>query len=1156
MKKITLWLFLLCAFVTGGYAQVNSYSFLASTGSALNDMTGSTQLIGSGVDDTASAVTAIGFTFNYAGTDYTQFSVNPNGLVRLGATVVSTAFTNSAANANTNTPAIMPYWDDLATGSAAGGGQVHYVVSGTAPNRTLTIEWFVTIPRATAGAANSRFQCVLEETSNKVYFKYGTMGTASSASVGLATSTTVYNTVTTSTNTNSTATFVTNNTIAVPSGTMYTWSPPSCSAPSGIAATNITTTSADISWGVPSPVPSNGYEYVVSTVNTTPVGAGTASAGTSVSVSSLSPSTNYYVFVRSNCGGTFSNWSSVYNFATACATVSLPWTENFDALATGTNIFPICWAYENTASTWSISTAPTAHSGANSLRRTWSTDGWAFTPMATLTAGTSYTFSYWVRTNDATVGYDITVGVGNAQNSGAMTTTVNSVTGYQGASWVKVDHLFTPSTTGDYSFGVHVVAPVAPNGINFDDFRLELTPACLAPTGLAAANITATTADLSWGTVAGAVGYEYVVDTVATDPAGAGTATTGTTYNATGLSGSTTYYLHVRTDCGGTFSSWSTISFVTLMANDNLAGALPVACAGTYTGNTSTATLDEDTAPDGFGCNLDGKNVWYSYTGTGSAESITLDLCASSFDTQVMVYTGTSGALTLVAGNDDEATCGTRSKVTFTSDGSTTYYISIDGYLTASGAYSMSVTCAPACTPAVPNQTCATALSVNVDGSTTNSDNSCGDVSAVQPSCDSFGVIQDVWFSFVAPASGAADVNFTPTTMTSGNFVVLDGCGGVEVAGSCNSNLTALTTEVLTGLTAGNTYYIQVWSSGAEQGTFALSVSQSCAVPTGVTATNITQTSADLSWTATSGTYEYVLDQVATNPGGAGTALTGEAYSATGLSSGTQYYFHVRTDCGAGLFSNWVTYTFTTLAPPPANDDCAGATVLTVGVDFATSAITSSLVGATSSEVADPSIPAPGCASYIGNDVWFDVTVPATGGITIETGNAASSAITDTGVAVYTGACGALVLADCDDSSSANVGDHALITLNASSVPAVNPGDVLKVRVWRWNSTSVTKDVNAVGEFQIAAYDPALKSQSFDMSGFNMYPNPVKDELSISYNKQIQNVEIHNLLGQKVIETKVNALQASVNTSQLARGTYLVKVVTEAGSNTFKVIKE
>jgi len=59
---------------------------------------GTTQLVAAGQDDTASAVTNIGFDYWYDSVRLTQFSVNANGLMRLGSTAVSTGFTNSLAS--------------------------------------------------------------------------------------------------------------------------------------------------------------------------------------------------------------------------------------------------------------------------------------------------------------------------------------------------------------------------------------------------------------------------------------------------------------------------------------------------------------------------------------------------------------------------------------------------------------------------------------------------------------------------------------------------------------------------------------------------------------------------------------------------------------------------------------------------------------------------------------------------------------------------------------------------------------------------------------------------------------------------------------------------------------------------------------------------
>ncbi|MBS1587304.1 MAG: fibronectin type III domain-containing protein, partial [Bacteroidetes bacterium] len=111
-------------------------------------------------------------------------------------------------------------------------------------------------------------------------------------------------------------------------------------------------------------------------------------------------------------------------------------------------------------------------------------------------------------------------------------------------------------------------------------------PSCTTPASLAAAGITTTTANLSWGAVAGALDYEYIVDQSPSTPATSGTSTTNTFYNATGLTPATTYYLHVRTHCVSGYSAWATaFSFTTLAPCSNPTGL----AAGSIT--TTTANL-------------------------------------------------------------------------------------------------------------------------------------------------------------------------------------------------------------------------------------------------------------------------------------------------------------------------------------------------------------------------------------------------------------------------------------------------------------------------------------------------------------------------------------------------------------------------------------
>jgi hypothetical protein len=208
---------------------VSTYTFSTGTGATLNAMTGATTLVGSSNDDGVSAVTTIPFSFTFAGTAYTQFSANSNGLVRLGSVAVTNQWENTAANVGVSSPAIMPYWDDLATGT---NGSVRYVVTGTSPNRILAIEWLVTIPRNITGTAAARFQCWLYEGTNQVRFIYGAGMVANVAdyTVGLATSSTAFNTVNTSTQVAPTTGFRTANTTAITSGRFYSFVPPAAPA--------------------------------------------------------------------------------------------------------------------------------------------------------------------------------------------------------------------------------------------------------------------------------------------------------------------------------------------------------------------------------------------------------------------------------------------------------------------------------------------------------------------------------------------------------------------------------------------------------------------------------------------------------------------------------------------------------------------------------------------------------------------------------------------------------------------------------------------------------------------------------------------------------------------------------------------------------------
>ncbi|MGQ9863450.1 MAG: T9SS type A sorting domain-containing protein [Bacteroidia bacterium] len=231
------------------YAQAN-YTFTSQTGT-FNPITGTTLTSLTGVDD-GYASFSLPFPFQVGCTQYPQGTnvwVSTNGWVTFGVDPGVSFLTNDLDNGNP-LPAIAPLWDDLQAGT------ISYQVSGTAPNRILTIQWLNVEWNFGANNAVISFQVKLYESSNRIEFIYRREAGAvnsGSASIGLS-----YNTPTctrrfyslgnTSANPPVSTTTETNNLDAKPAtGQIYRWDlnvisctpPPSCTALLGSGVVNV-----------------------------------------------------------------------------------------------------------------------------------------------------------------------------------------------------------------------------------------------------------------------------------------------------------------------------------------------------------------------------------------------------------------------------------------------------------------------------------------------------------------------------------------------------------------------------------------------------------------------------------------------------------------------------------------------------------------------------------------------------------------------------------------------------------------------------------------------------------------------------------------------------------------------------------------------------
>ena len=251
MKKVFIFLMLLPMI---GYNQVSRYSYLATTSSwSYNATPTAIAGLGAGINDALSSAVNIGFTFYYQQVAYTQFKASSNGFITFNTANTLAQPTNNLKT-STERVIVAPLWDDNQTGAS---GNVNYKLSGTTPNRVLTVEWkALRWNKSGFSAGTIDCQTKLYETSNLIEFVYnrGTYqsfsnSTGISASIGLSgassgdfmsisdlkpsptTSTTTETSTIGSSPTNLMPLTAAQATTAIPNGTMFRMTPPPIALP-------------------------------------------------------------------------------------------------------------------------------------------------------------------------------------------------------------------------------------------------------------------------------------------------------------------------------------------------------------------------------------------------------------------------------------------------------------------------------------------------------------------------------------------------------------------------------------------------------------------------------------------------------------------------------------------------------------------------------------------------------------------------------------------------------------------------------------------------------------------------------------------------------------------------------------------------------------
>ena len=85
----------------------------------------------------------------------------------------------------------------------------------------------------------------------------------------------------------------------------------------------------------------------------------------------------------------------------------------------------------------------------------------------------------------------------------------------------------------------------------------------------------------------------------------------------------------------------------------------------------------------------------------------------------------------------------------------------------------------------------------------------------------------------------------------------------------------------------------------------------------------------------------------------------------------------------------------------------------------------------------------------------------------------------------------------------------------------------------------------------LAIANPTASVKNYNSFEFSMFPNPVKDVLNITTQENLEKVEVFNLLGKKVLSANTK----NVDVSSLSKSVYLVKLTSDKGVSTKKLVK-
>lgn len=433
---------------------------------------------------------------------------------------------------------------------------------------------------------------------------------------------------------------------------------------------------------------------------------------------------------------------------------------------------------------------------------------------------------------------------------------------------------------------------------------------------------------------------------------------------------------------------------------------------------------------------------------------------------------------------------------------------------------------------------------------------------------DAGGAMAGIWYSFTPSSNGEVFItsnlatNVAPKSTDTKLSIFTGTCSSLTCYDANDDfSSTVFLSDLTFPVTGGTTYYIQwdnYWDANGFDFNFTFTP-LTCVKPFYFNAPNIiSSTSVTLSWDAAIGNpSQYEVEYGPSGfAQGSGTVVTTGTTSVnlTGLSVGTLYDYYVRSICSTTDSSTYNKDSFLTPVVCPYSSGFDSTTQLQ-GWTTSTNTTTQSLgLGTTAANAQSPSqyFIFNNSTTQAVNNWLFTPAFYLTSGEQV-TATFYTRCATSRSFKLTVGS------SNTSASQSTVVWNNAaLLNSSYTQQTATYTAPSTGIYYFGFNDYSATAAAVATLRLDTVSFTSVLKNQDFMISDLHIGPNPTKDILNIASNGSIlNNIQVTDINGRTVKNvTLSNVAEAQINIADLSAGVYMMKVTSDKGTVTKKIIKE